>query len=191
MSAPPSLYDDKKAFLESQIRLLLRPLRPSREWTEQNQSAEQSLSSASVSAALYKLSLAQKRHSKQTQSSQALQHVAIQLDALHRASADQRTDAHALAWLSVADQVLTGQADLTDHDYEVLLGKLQSLSSAIAFAKKRHAHLRRLRELSETLREPERNVQPNLAARDGDLLREIDRMRVLVARVSAKLALES
>jgi len=31
------------------------------------------------------------------------------------------------------------------------------------------------------------NVQPNLAGRDGELGRELERMRVLLARVSARI----
>jgi hypothetical protein len=40
----------------------------------------------------------------------------------------------------------------------------------------------------EPFREPQDNVQPNLVTRDGELVRELEKMRMLVARVSGRIA---
>lgn len=47
--------------------------------------------------------------------------------------------------------------------------------------------LRKLQQLLEPFTEPQKNVQPNLVTRDGELTEELDRMRKLVARVGARI----
>ena len=37
------------------------------------------------------------------------------------------------------------------------------------------------------MRDPKENVQPNLVVKDGELTREIERMKVLMARAGEKL----
>ena len=53
--------------------------------------------------------------------------------------------------------------------------------------KKRLAKYEQLRKLIEPLNEPQKNVQPNLVVKDGELSRELDRMRVLLARVAGRM----
>jgi hypothetical protein len=48
--------------------------------------------------------------------------------------------------------------------------------------------LRLLQRLLEPFREPQTNVQPNLVTKDGELVRELEKMRMLVARVSGRIA---
>jgi hypothetical protein len=49
------------------------------------------------------------------------------------------------------------------------------------------ARYKRLQELLEPYENPQENIQPNLVTRDGELSREMDRMRVLLARVTARM----
>jgi hypothetical protein len=49
------------------------------------------------------------------------------------------------------------------------------------------ARYRRLQEMLEPYKNPQENIQPNLVTRDGELSREMDRMRVLLARVTARM----
>lgn len=39
----------------------------------------------------------------------------------------------------------------------------------------------------EPLRDPQVNIQPNLVTRDGELGKELDRMRILLARVAGRI----
>jgi len=45
-----------------------------------------------------------------------------------------------------------------------------------------------LQTLLEPLVDPQANVQPNLVTRDGELSIELHRMRVLIARVAARVS---
>ena len=44
---------------------------------------------------------------------------------------------------------------------------------------------KQLQQLLEPFRDPQVNVQPNLVTKDGELKTELDRMRVLIARVAS------
>ena len=47
---------------------------------------------------------------------------------------------------------------------------------------------RHLQRLLEPLKNPQETVQPNLVTKDGDLAKELDKMRFLMARVSGRVA---
>jgi hypothetical protein len=49
------------------------------------------------------------------------------------------------------------------------------------------AQYRKLGGLVEPFRDPQVNVQPNLVTKDGELKTELDRMRVLIAKVASGL----
>jgi hypothetical protein len=51
----------------------------------------------------------------------------------------------------------------------------------------RLAQYKQLETLIEPLKDPQANIQPNLITRDGELVQEIDRMRMLVARVAGRV----
>lgn len=51
----------------------------------------------------------------------------------------------------------------------------------------KQVQLEHMQTLVKPLKEPLQNVQPNLVSRDGELARELDKMRVLLARVSGKV----
>lgn len=44
-----------------------------------------------------------------------------------------------------------------------------------------------MQQLLEPFREPQKNIQPNLVTRDGELVQELDKMRMLVARVGGRV----
>jgi hypothetical protein len=52
---------------------------------------------------------------------------------------------------------------------------------------KRLAQYRQLEALLEPLKNPQENIQPNLITRDGELIQEIDKMRMLMARVAGRV----
>ena len=49
------------------------------------------------------------------------------------------------------------------------------------------AQYKQLEALLEPFKNPQENIQPNLLTRDGELVREIDKMRMLVARVAGRV----
>lgn len=48
--------------------------------------------------------------------------------------------------------------------------------------------LRHLQRLTEPFKNPQNDVQPNLITRDGELIQELEKMRMLVARVGGRIA---
>lgn len=48
--------------------------------------------------------------------------------------------------------------------------------------------LQHLQRLLEPFEEPQKNIQPNLVTRDGELVQELDKMRMLVARLGGRIA---
>lgn len=66
--------------------------------------------------------------------------------------------------------------------------KLLELGQERDALKKRVAQYQQLHKMLDPLQDPVANIQPNLVTRDGELSQELDRMRVLLARVSARLA---
>ena len=51
--------------------------------------------------------------------------------------------------------------------------------------KQKLVQYKQLQQLLEPFRDPQVNVQPNLVTKDGELKTELDRMRVLIARVAS------
>jgi hypothetical protein len=48
--------------------------------------------------------------------------------------------------------------------------------------------LQHLQRLIEPFEDPQKDVQPNLITKDGELVQELDKMRMLVARVGGRIA---
>ncbi|KAK9486560.1 kinetochore Sim4 complex subunit Fta4 [Lipomyces starkeyi] len=227
MNTAASVYDAKRAFVDSQARIFAVPLRPSVRWLRQHPNAAQSpaalervlrqreLSGSNIGGSdANKLLLAvhtlQRRHVRQVYSSQALQHVALQIDGLHR---NRKTTAVAplvvVAAVSEQQAVLRGETELSEPEsiealpefwpessaedsaltekYSVLRDQLFALSSALVSARRRRDHATELHSLVSLFRDPVQTVQPNLVARDGTIEQELTRMRVLLARLASRL----
>lgn len=54
--------------------------------------------------------------------------------------------------------------------------------------RRRLAQYKQLEALLEPFKDPLKNIQPNLITRDGELTQELDKMRILVARVAGRLS---
>ncbi|KAK6223258.1 hypothetical protein LQW54_000375 [Pestalotiopsis sp. IQ-011] len=68
--------------------------------------------------------------------------------------------------------------------YEALQDRLRALSAQRAEAK---ARVERLRQMQALLRPFEANVQENLVTRNGEIEKELERMRVLLVRVAGRV----
>jgi Kinetochore complex Fta4 of Sim4 subunit, or CENP-50 len=149
-----------------------------------------------------------RRHAQETYPSQALRHVAEQIDVLYlnTASAVIRAEAG-----GVDDDVLQKDTDYRrkeniealpeewplsastqetsnlDEQYAAKVARLQELSTRLQASQARRAQLQQLRSLLEPFESPAENVQPHLVTRDGELQKELDRMRILMARVGGRV----
>ncbi|KAI9835981.1 MAG: hypothetical protein M1837_003548, partial [Sclerophora amabilis] len=71
--------------------------------------------------------------------------------------------------------------------YAELQAKLTSLNTRRSEVQQRLTRYRHLQRLLEPFKNPQENVQPNLVTRDGELGKELDRMRILMARVAGRI----
>lgn len=69
--------------------------------------------------------------------------------------------------------------------YEQLQARLVALSAERQALRRKSAQYKHLQQLLEPFKDPQVNVQPNLVTKDGELGKELDRMRVLIARVAS------
>lgn len=71
--------------------------------------------------------------------------------------------------------------------YEEYVSSLQSLNSRRKEIKEKVARYKMFIELLEPFKNPTETIQGNLVARDGELEKELERMRLLVARVRGRV----
>ena len=71
--------------------------------------------------------------------------------------------------------------------YESLYQRLVALDARRQAQQKRLAQYKQLEALLEPLKNPQENIQPNLVTRDGELIQEIDKMRILMSRVASRV----
>lgn len=71
--------------------------------------------------------------------------------------------------------------------YKALYGRLVALDNTRQEKQKQLCQYKQLELLLEPFKNPQENIQPNLVTRDGELIREIDKMRMLVARVAGRV----
>jgi hypothetical protein len=65
--------------------------------------------------------------------------------------------------------------------------RLTELSARRRDAQQKLVQYRQLQKLLEPFQKPQETVQPNLVTKDGQLGKELDRMRLLLARVSGRV----
>ncbi|OLL24440.1 hypothetical protein NEOLI_005108 [Neolecta irregularis DAH-3] len=71
--------------------------------------------------------------------------------------------------------------------YSELLSNLISISSAVSASKSKHVYYSHLHDLVMSYSDPQKTVQSNLVTRDGPIDQELRRMRILAAKIGAKL----
>lgn len=151
-----------------------------------------------------------KQHNRMVYSAQSQRHVSEQIEALHwnRVTAAEdiaeldtvavRRDAD-LAETAVVGTLPEEYGDLhlhPDHrpddqeatEYKEMRKRLLELSEKRDGLRQKVAQYQHLRTLLEPLNDPQANIQPNLVTRDGELSQELDRMRVLLARVTGRVS---
>ncbi|RFU33326.1 hypothetical protein B7463_g3001, partial [Scytalidium lignicola] len=204
-AASPTIIDLKIAFLRSQIHLLSRPLQPSAEWSSSTFSSEDTtLRERAVDEALYKLNRLLREHNKLSYGPQATRHVAEQIDRLYWSAGERGviipgeewenrgadyTKDHIIAqlppsWSDEAESRAPEQAAR----YKELQQKLVELSEKRGAARQRVEKYKSLREVLSPFEGPEAGLQSNLVTRDGEIERELERMKMLMVRVERGLS---
>ena len=198
----PSITDLKSTFIRTQVRLLETPLEPS-------PTDESTLSSKLITDLVSKVNEKIKQHNRLIFSTQSQRHVAEQIESLHwnLVEADtehteidtvvvrrdaELTDKHAVMSLpeDYDDLFLHpdhGREEEEAQRYSELRQDMIDVSHKRDVLNMRLARYEEMKQLIAPLDEPQKNVQQNLVTRDGELSRELDRMRVLLARVTGRV----
>ncbi|MCJ1391983.1 hypothetical protein MMC18_004850 [Xylographa bjoerkii] len=209
----PTIPAKKQSFLHSQTRLLSTPLSPSPTWHSNiPATAQNALPTEAIQDAIHKVNALIRAHNQRAYPAPALRHVAEQIDALYWAAgatdsqtgaadeggvgrgADLREDG---AIGALPDEWPEEEGEAADESgleafaeaarYKQLRARLVALSEARAAQRVKLAQAEQLRELLRPFERARENVQPNLVTRDGELARELERMKVLMARVGGKI----
>ncbi|KAJ5727871.1 hypothetical protein N7493_005691 [Penicillium malachiteum] len=126
---------------------------------------------------------AAKQHNRIVYSSQAIHHVAHQIASLYWTAVSYEVQSQAGFAKGVEKTT-----DLSKHIYRHLRERLASLDQQRQRRQRRLDQLRHLHRLLEPFGNPQTDIQPNLVTRDGDLAQELERMRMLVARVGGRIS---
>ncbi|KIX05749.1 uncharacterized protein Z518_03721 [Rhinocladiella mackenziei CBS 650.93] len=201
----------KAAFIRSQVRQLSAPLEFSTQWQDLAPEPEEGrLSGKVIQDVVSKVNEKIKQHNRMVYSQQSQRHVAEQIETLHwnLVSADsERAELDTVVVRKDADLMETPTIESLpetwddlhlhpDHEedagkaetFTALRNELLELSKSRDMLKRRLAQYRHWRKLLEPLDDPQSNVQPNLVTRDGELSKELNRTRVLLARVTGRVS---
>ncbi|GKT50899.1 inner kinetochore subunit fta4 [Colletotrichum spaethianum] len=205
---PPTVIAQKQVFLAAQTRLLSQPLEPSRSWLAANEAVESPIPDQVVEHVVARLNNAVLQHSRRAYSHQASRHVAEQIDALYlsqpsTAQDDKPAEGLPLS-LDLTEDAAVKSLPLVwpaDHDvtmypmeakrYAEQVDRLKSLAEGRQQVKARVKRLRRMKTLLDPFRSGNdgTGVQENLVTRDGEVEREMEKMRALLARVGGRVSL--
>ncbi|KAL1969387.1 hypothetical protein VTN77DRAFT_9580 [Rasamsonia byssochlamydoides] len=204
MEASRTISELKSAFIRSQVRILTAALAPQEGWRDYAPESEEDLSEKVVEEALQKLNTILKQHNRVVYSTQAIHHVARQIECLYWESI--KRDAGNPESNSSGIEI---GADLSNHliierlptewqgddvspeerqRYDELRKRLIELDGQRQRQQQRLAQYKQLEALLEPFKDPQKNIQPNLITRDGELTQALDKMRMLVARVAGRLS---
>ncbi|KAJ5391718.1 hypothetical protein N7509_007208 [Penicillium cosmopolitanum] len=205
MDSTRTIYELKSTFIRSQIRILSESLELPEDWQQYAVETEEGqLSAKAIEDVLHKVNAAAKQHHRVVYTSQAIHHVASQIASLYWSTISQEAQTQAAFAKGVGQLTdLSKQWNITklpleleapgvteeqNTRYQDLRKRLTSLDEQRQKRQRRRDQLQHLRRLLEPFEEPPRDIQPNLVNRDGDLIRELEKMRMLVARVGGRIA---
>ncbi|KAF7597631.1 hypothetical protein BBP40_000109 [Aspergillus hancockii] len=204
MDSTRTIPELKSSFIRAQVRILSESLEAPEDWRRYAaETEEDDLSDRVVSDVLQKFNSTLKQHNRMVYSSQAIQHVAQQIASLYWSSVTQTVrdlnsferGVEKIVDLSHHMNLTQLPVELEDQSaseeerlrYHELRERLVALDDQRRQRRQRLDQLRRLRRLLEPFQEPQENIQPNLVTRDGELMQELEKMRMLVARVGGRM----
>ncbi|PFH55278.1 hypothetical protein XA68_10200 [Ophiocordyceps unilateralis] len=206
---PPTVSSLKLAFLAAQTTVLSRPPAPSNSWRAANDAADQPLPARAVDDALLALGQLIQQHCRRVYAPQASRHVADQISNVYAREAERRVaaqgEADALAVGKelnlVDDDVIetlppawpvdrqTSDYPLEAKRYADTVARLVQLRDQRRELRQRVERLRRLKETVDPLATHHGGVglQENLVTRNGPVETELEKMRLLLARVAGRV----
>ncbi|EEQ34231.1 hypothetical protein McanMca71_005020 [Microsporum canis] len=203
MSSTRTISEAKLAFLRDQVRVLSAPLEPSPDWREYGPIVEDDIGDKFINEALQKLNTVLKQHNRTVFSTQAIHHVSQQIERLYWNSIGPDLGEENARQLDIdkgADLTNTrnisrlpdewpeeGMSEEDKSRYDLLRERLIKLDAERKRREDRLLQYKRLKGLLEPFEDPLNTIQPNLATRDGELGAELDRMRMLLAKVASKV----
>ncbi|KAI9038802.1 kinetochore subunit FTA4 family protein [Aspergillus affinis] len=204
MDSTRTIPELKSSFLRAQVRILTESLEAPEDWKQYATDPDNDeLTDKVVGDALQKLNAALKQHNRIVYSSQAIHHVAQQIASLYWTSITQASRSQNSLERGVEKTVdLSSHMNITQlpvevndpsaseedrQRYQQLRERLIGLDKRRQQRQRRLDQLRQLQHLLEPFQEPQENIQPNLVTRDGELMKELEKMRMLVARVGGRI----
>ncbi|CAD6440431.1 fd3feffe-44bc-4676-a0e9-de8477ae9302 [Sclerotinia trifoliorum] len=198
-SNEPTIIDLKSSFLRAQIFALSQPLQPSQDWQDSISEEENTLRQRAIDEALFKLNTILKQHNKISYPPQAQRHVAEQIDQLYWAAGERDVNVNAEEWSEKgADYRLTSNIEKLPEEwseeaetkapkqatkYRELQSKLLELNEKRRMAKEKLEQCNAAKKLLEPFEQADKNVQENLVTKNGEVEKELERMRMLMLRV--------
>ncbi|KAJ5682451.1 Kinetochore Sim4 complex subunit Fta4 [Penicillium macrosclerotiorum] len=151
------------------------------------------------SLTIFLVNVVVKQHNRVVYSSQAIHHVAQQIASLYRSSISHGQNQHQLAnrverTADLSRHILPLGLEFQDTSdqnharYKQLRDQLTSLDQIRQQRQRRLNQVHHLRGLVRPFEEPQTNIQPNLVLRDSELVQEVEKMRMLTARLGGRIA---
>ncbi|KAL7815151.1 kinetochore Sim4 complex subunit Fta4 [Trichoderma gracile] len=208
MPPAPTIPSVKQSFVSAQTNLLSQPIAPSRAWRASNDASEHAIPSRLVDDAVASVNRTIQQHCRRVYAPQASRHVAEQISSLYSRDAERRlgnpddagggigreldlVDESAIeslpaAWPSHKD---VNAYPMEANRYTETVRQLADLSQRRKDLRQRVERFRSLEKSIESFRTTDGvGVQENLVTRDGPVEKELERMRVLLARVVGRVS---
>ncbi|KZZ87671.1 hypothetical protein AAL_08338 [Moelleriella libera RCEF 2490] len=213
----PTVPALKESFITAQTNLLSQPLAPSRNWQRANNASNQPIPTRLLDDALFSLSQTIQQHCRRVYPPQASYNVAEQIsnsylrDAEDRVTRLKESESSIGRELDLADEAGEGgkkaaddsietlptswpvESDVADHpsiaaQYEAIVQRLTDLTEQRGQMRHRVRHFRRIEASIRPLSNTDANeIQDNLVTPGGPIEQELDKMRLLLARVADRV----
>ncbi|KAF5561139.1 kinetochore fta4 [Fusarium phyllophilum] len=206
--AAPTIPSVKQSFITSQTTLLSQPIAPSRSWQETNDASDEAIPDRVVQEVLYNLNHTIQQHCRRVYPPQASRSIAEQINDVYTKDAELKvggptdteggigreldlTEDEAIVALPASWHL---EKDINDHPMETrryadAVQQLTELNDQRKQLREQVARLKRLHSIVEPLQTDENGVgiQENLLTRNGPVEKELERMRILLARVGGRV----
>ncbi|WKT44106.1 hypothetical protein QSH57_008959 [Fusarium oxysporum f. sp. vasinfectum] len=199
-TAAPTIPSLKQSFITSQTTLLSQPLTPSRSWQEINDASDEAIPERVVQEVLYNLNHTIQQHCRRVYPPQASRNIAEQINDVYTKDAERKggigreldlTENEAIEALPASWHL---EKDINDHPMETkryadAVQQLTELNDQRKQLREQVARLKRLQSIVEPLQTDENGagIQENLLTRNGPVEKELERMRILLARVGGRV----
>ncbi|RKL22987.1 hypothetical protein BFJ68_g1191 [Fusarium oxysporum] len=203
-TAAPTIPSLKQSFITSQTTLLSQPLAPSRSWQETNDASDEAIPERVVQEVLYNLNHTIQQHCRRVYPPQASRNIAEQINDVYTKDAERKvggptdTEGGIGRELDLTIEALPAswhlEKDINDHPMETkryadAVQQLTELNDQRKQLREQVARLKRLQSIVEPLQTDENGagIQENLLTRNGPVEKELERMRILLARVGGRV----